>query len=290
MRRHPIIAGCAIVTFLALILLVVATVIWGPGDKSGFFSGGKVAVVEIKGVIFESREILKELHEHRRNDSIRAIVVRIDSPGGAVGPSQEIYATLKEIDVEKPVVVSMGAVAASGGYYIALGSRKIVANPGTITGSIGVIIEISNIEGLMKWAKIRQEIIKSGPYKDIGSPFRSLTNDERDKLQAFVDDIFNQFVDAVATNRKLEKEEVLKLADGMIYSGRQALDLGLIDKLGALDDAIRIAAQEAGIEGEPSVVYPSEKGKWKQLLEGEIPALKGIIPWEGIRVMYLLRL
>ena len=292
MRRHPIIAGCAIIIAVTLIVSVFATVFFGPksGKKPSIFSSGKIALVEIKGVILESRDILDELEEHRKNSDIRAVVVRIESPGGAVGPSQEIYSTLKQLDQEKPVIASMGSVAASGGYYIALGARKIVANPGTVTGSIGVIVEVSNIEDLMKWAKIRQEVIKSGPYKDIGSPFRPMTDEERKMLGDFVDDVYDQFVATVVQSRKLKKEDVLKLANGMIYTGKRALELKLIDKLGTLDDAVKTAAKEAGIEGEPEVVYPEKRSFLRQFLESRFRGFQNIIPWEGIRVMYLFRL
>jgi len=292
MRRHPILVGCAILIAVILIMSVSATVFFGPesGKRKSFFSSGKVALVEIKGVILDSRDIMDELEDHRKNSDIKAVVVRIDSPGGSVGPSQEIYSTLKQLDKEKPVIVSMGSVAASGGYYIALGARKIVANPGTVTGSIGVIVEISNLEDLMKWAKIRQEVIKSGPYKDIGSPFRPMTDEERKILGDFVGDVFDQFVTAVAQSRKLKKEDVLKLANGMIYTGKRALELKLIDKLGTLDDAVKIAAKEGGIEGEPEVVYPEKRTFLRELLESRFTGFQNIIPWEGIRVMYLFRL
>ena len=292
MRRHPIIVGCAIIIAAVFVLLMVSTVFFGPpsGQKIHFFSGKKVALVEIKGVILESGDILDELEEHRKNSDIRAVVVRIDSPGGAVGPSQEIYSTLKQLDQEKPVIASMGSVAASGGYYIALGARKIIANPGTVTGSIGVIVEISNIEDLMKWAKVRQEVIKSGPYKDIGSPFRSMTDEERQILKDFVGDVYDQFVTAVEKSRKIKKVEVLKLANGMIYTGKHALDLKLIDQLGTINDAIKVAAKEAGIEGEPEVVPPIKRTFLRQLMEGQFKGFENIIPWEGIRVMYLFRL
>jgi len=277
MKRHPILAGCAVIIGI-LLVFVLAAVLFGPSSREG------------KGVILENREILRELERRRKNEDILAVVVRIDSPGGAVGPCQEIYSTLKRLDKKKPVIASMGAVAASGGYYIALGARKIVANPGTVTGSIGVIIEVSNIEGLMEWAKIQQEIIKSGPYKDIGSPFRKITSEERDKLQNLVDDMFDQFVSVVEKNRKMKKDEALKLADGSIYTGRQAFELGLVDELGPMEDAIMIAAAEAGMEGEPGVDYPPHPTLWRQLFGGEIKTFNGLIAWEGIRAMYLMRM
>jgi len=295
MRKHPIIAGCAIIFVVALATLVVLVSIFAPGSGDSSFTflpGAKVAVVEIKGVIMESRDILTTLDDYRKDGNIRAIVIRIDSPGGAVGPSQEIYSTLKEIDKEKPVIASMGAVAASGGYYIALGARKILANPGTVTGSIGVIMEIINLEKFMEWAKVDQQVIKSGKYKDFGNPFRPLTESERQKLQDFVDQVHAQFVKAVENSRKLSHDQVLKVADGMIFSGEKAKELGLVDLIGTLNDAIDLAAKEAGIEGKPEVVYPSPPSVWRQLARGEINMagmFRGTIPLEGIRAMYLMR-
>ncbi len=295
MRKHPIIAGCAIIFGVVLITLVILVSVFAPGYKQStvaFLPGSKVAVVEIKGIILESRDILTTLEDYRKNRNVKAMVVRIDSPGGAVGPSQEIYSTIADIDKEKPVIASMGAVAASGGYYIALGARKILANPGTITGSIGVIMEISNLKELMKWAKIDQEVIKSGKYKDLGSPFRSLTEKERKKLQNFVDQVHEQFVRAVEKSRDLSHDQVLKIADGMIFSGEKAVSLGLIDRIGTLKNAIELAAEEAGIEGEPEVVYPSPPSVWRQLARGEFSMtdmFRGTIPPEGVRAMYLMR-
>jgi protease-4 len=222
-------------------------------------SGGKVAVVDIEGIISESREIINRLHTLRDDDKVKAIVLRIDSPGGTVGPAQEIHAELIKLQKLKPVVTSMGSVAASGGYYIAAATQKIFANPGTITGSIGVLVEAANFEELLAKVGLRSEVIKSGAYKDTLSPTRTMQADERSLIQAVVDNIHAQFVKAVAEGRSLPREKVLAIADGRILSGEQALEAGLIDELGNLYDAIESAADLAGLEGEPDVLYPPEK-------------------------------
>ncbi|PLY06689.1 MAG: signal peptide peptidase SppA, partial [Desulfuromonas sp.] len=221
--------------------------------------GEKVGVVEVRGAILSSESLIDDLITFRDNDSVKAIVLRIDSPGGGVAPSQEVHEEVVRTLQSKPVVVSMGSVAASGGYYIAAPCSRIVANPGSLTGSIGVIMEFTNIEQLMQKVGLYNEVVKSGKHKDIGSPVRPMTPDDRALLQGVIDDVHRQFVDAVASGRKLPREEVAPLADGRIFTGRQARDLGLVDELGNLEDAIRLAASLGGIEGEPDVVYPAEE-------------------------------
>lgn len=248
---------------------------------------GRVAVVPVEGVITSSRDVVDQLDGFRKDKEVRAVVVRIESPGGAVGPSQEIYDAVRRLDKEKPVVSSMGAVAASGGYYIAVGARKIVANPGTITGSIGVIIEFTNLEGVMQWAKIRPEVIKSGKYKDIGSPFRQITDDEKRLIQGLVDDVYGQFVQAVVERRKLDREKVENLANGMIYSGKQALDSGLVDELGDLFTAVELAGKLAKISGEPKVIYPPKPSKLWDLFGDAGAFIDRLSGFSNIRIMYL---
>ncbi len=217
---------------------------------------GDLALVRIEGVILDSKEILDQLKRYRKDDSLRAIVLRVDSPGGAVVPSQEIYREVRAIRDEgkKKIVASMGTVAASGGYYIAAGTERIVANPGTLTGSIGVIMELPNIEGLLSKIGVRAVTIKSGERKDTGSPFRKMSVEERALLQSVLDDVHAQFIEAVASSRSLPEKEVRALADGRIFTGRQAKEKRLVDDLGGLDDAIKIAAEMAGIKGEPRLV------------------------------------
>ena len=224
-------------------------------------SRAKVGVVPIEGVIgldVQSKNVIEQLEKFRKNPAVKAIVVRISSPGGSVGPSQEIYDKIREISKEKKTVASMGDVAASGGLYVACGASKIVANPGTITGSIGVIIEFPNWQKLADKIGITQAVIKSGEFKDIGNPNRPLTEAEKALLQGVIDDVYHQFLQAVSTGRGMGREKVEPYADGRIFSGRQAKRLGFVDELGGLETAVRLAGKLAGIKGEPAVVYPEK--------------------------------
>jgi protease-4 len=244
--------GAVFLFFLALVYAIGHLV----GRPSRLPIGAKVGVVEVEGVIGSSKETIEQLIDFRDDDTVKAIVLRIDSPGGGVGPSQEIYEEVKKAVEVKPLVVSMGSVAASGGYYIAAPAQRIVANPGTITGSIGVIMEFTNFQDLLGKIGLKNQVIKSGEHKDIGSPTRPMTEEDRRILQTLIDDVHQQFIDAVAEGRKLAPEKARALADGRIFSGRQAKQYGLVDELGNLQDAIGAAADLAGIEGEPNVVYP----------------------------------
>ena len=223
------------------------------------WGGERVGVVKLEGTIVSSEPVVEKIVKFRKDDSIKAIVLRINSQGGMVAPSQEIYQEVKKTCEEKTVVVSMESVAASGGYYVACAADTIVANPGTLVGSIGVILQLENIEELLKKIGLKSRVIKSGKYKDIGSMTRPMTKEEETILQEFSDDIYNQFIDAVAVGRGIERADVLKMADGRIFTGAQALKLGLIDTLGSLQDAITLAGEIAGIEGEPKVIYPKKK-------------------------------
>lgn len=263
----------AIFLFFMLIVLVLSR--WtGPG----FFAtlGDKVAVLEISGPIINSQRPVELLENYRKDNSVKAIVVRVDSPGGGVGASQEIYEEIRKTAEIKPLVISMGGVAASGGYYLAAPATRIVANPGTITGSIGVIMGVTNIQELLGKIGLRSEIVKSGEFKDIGSPLRPWTEPERSLLQGVIKDVHQQFIAAVATGRGMTEEEVALLADGRIFTGRQALAAGLVDELGNLPDAIRVAATLAGIDGEPKLVHPPNErsGVLDYLLEGTIGHLQ----------------
>jgi protease-4 len=241
-----------------MIISVAALFLFGKRDST-FEFGEKVGVVEIQGVITDAKPIVSQLKKFRKNEAIKAIVLRIDSPGGGVGPSQEIYSEVKKTTGEKKVVASMGAIAASGGYYVAAAADHVMANPGTITGSIGVVIEFANVEELFKKIGLSAYVIKSGEYKDVGSPLRKMTPKERKLLQGFIDNVYEQFVTAVAEGRQMPEKEVRAIADGRIFSGEQAHELGLLDSLGSMEDAIALAAQLGGIEGDPSVVYAEEK-------------------------------
>ncbi len=219
----------------------------------------KIAIVEIKGVILDPQPVIEKLVKFRKNEKVKAIVLRIDSPGGGVGPSQEIYGEIKKVRREKKVLASMGSVAASGGYYVACAADKIIANPGSITGSIGVIVESLNVEELMQKLGLQAMVIKSGRHKDIGSPTRKMTEEERKLLQEVLDNVHEQFIQAVAEGRKLPVEQVRKLADGRIFSGDQAKSLGLVDELGNLEDTLAVAKKLAGIKGEAEIIYPEKK-------------------------------
>jgi len=278
-RRLGLISGILIgVIFLALLLFALVS------DRPGRFSflkRGKVGVIEVEGVITDSRELLERIDGFRKEPSIRAVVVRIDSPGGAVAPVQEVYAEVLRLREEKPVVASLGSVSASGGYYVACAAERIFANPGTLTGSIGVLIELFNLEGLLEWARIEPKTIKSGRFKDIGSPLRRMTREEEESFQRLVDGIHGQFVRAVAESRGLPEEKVQEIAHGGVFSGEEALELGLVDELGGFRRAVEHVAAEVGITGEPVLVYP----------HGRFPRLRdlvgAVLPARLIRVQFL---
>ncbi|MBI4691770.1 MAG: signal peptide peptidase SppA [Nitrospirae bacterium] len=219
----------------------------------------------------DSKNAVDEIKGHIKDASIKAIILRVDSPGGAVGPSQEIYEEVKKATSKKKIVVSMGSIAASGGYYISAPATRIIANPGTLTGSIGVIMEIPNLEGLMNKIGVKTEVIKSGKHKDIASVFRKMGKEERVILQGVLDDVHEQFIKAVSDGRNIPFDKVKEIADGRIFTGRQALDAGLVDKLGTLEDAVGIAAKLAGIKGEPEIVSKKEKFSIIDILRGKFP-------------------
>lgn len=250
--------------------------------------GDKVALVRVTGVILDSTDVIDELKEYANNSSIKAIILRIDSPGGAVAPSQEIYEEIIKIKEKKKVIVSMGTVAASGGYYIAAPADKIVANAGTLTGSIGVIMEIPNISGLMQKIGVETQVIKSGEHKDIASMFKSLRPEEKQILQNVLDDVHNQFIRAVSDGRKKKFEDIKKLADGRIFTGKMAKELGLVDELGNLQDAIMLAGKLSGIKGEPEVVQKKEKFSFMEILKGEFPAKLMNNVFQGVSLKYLM--
>jgi len=263
MRKRPFLMALLVLGAIFLFFIGMVYVLSGlSGRSTGLPLGERVGVIEIKGILDGSETTIDHLLSFKKDDSIKAIVLRIDSPGGGVGPSQEIYEEIQKTVKVKPVVVSMGSIAASGGYYVAAPSARIFANPGTITGSIGVILEFTNFQELLEKIGLKSQVIKSGAHKDIGSPVRPMTAEEREILQSMIDDVHRQFVQAVAQGRNLDVEKVERLADGRIFSGRQALDLGLVDELGNLQDAIRAAATMGGIMGEPKVVYPPREKPW----------------------------
>ncbi|MEW6725923.1 signal peptide peptidase SppA [Desulforudis sp. 1088] len=273
----------AVVLGVALLSIVVAAVIGARNGAPGAYGAGgeAVGVVSIEGMIVGSApsgpfasnasadDIVERLDMAREDDAIKAVVLRMNSPGGSAAASQEIADAVTRLrESGKVVVVSMSDVAASGAYWIACRADTIVANPATITGSIGVILETVQVQELYGKLGISNEVFKSGPHKDMGSPTRPVTEQERAIFQGMVDDIYHQFVDVVAQGRDLSRERVLQLADGRIYTGRQAEGLGLVDELGGLEDAIRIAADRAGIKGEPRVVEIGVPDFWSWLSSG----------------------
>ena len=253
--------GIALGLFLVM-LFAIAFFLFGDPQM---LPGDKVALIEITGAIFSSQRVLDELDKYSDDDSIKAIVLRIDSPGGVVAPVQEIHRGLTKI--QKTIVVSMGATAASGGYYVACAADWIFANPGTLTGSIGVIMQFPKYGELMKKIGVEREVIKSGSYKDASSPYRKLTPEERELFQETIDDVYDEFVDMIVEGRKhrdLSREQVQEIADGRLMSGRQALEKKLVDQMGGLSDAIEYAGELGGIVGKPRVIRTKSR---RSLLE-----------------------
>lgn len=248
-----------VVSLVLLFALCVGIVTALVGDGDGLGGGDGVGLVELKGVIVDGQEMVKQLNEMKKEKRVKAVVLRVDSPGGVVGPSQEIFAAVRGLAKVKKVVVSMGSVAASGGYYVSAPATVIYANPGTITGSIGVLMKFSNIEGLMDKVGMKAFTIKTGKFKDTGSPARTMTAEEREMLQGVIDSTHAQFVKAVAEGRKLPVDQVSAIADGRIFSGEQALALKLVDRLGTLQDAVEEAGRLGGIKGEPELIRPHKK-------------------------------
>ena len=257
MKKRPILLATLTIAGIFLVFLLLALLLGRSGSSPDLVSiGEKIGVIEVLGPITSADDFNRQIIEFRDNTSIKAVILRIDSPGGAVGPSQEIYAEIVKLQKKKPVVVSMGSVAASGGYYIAAPADRLFANPGTITGSIGVIMSFPNYEGLMEKVGLSSVVVKSGRFKDIGSASRPFSADERKLLQALIDDVHAQFVEAVSAGRDMPVERVRELSDGRIFSGRQALEVGLIDELGGFQVAVRYTAKLVGLGDDPKLVYP----------------------------------
>lgn len=239
---------------LVLLVFILRLAFWSlRGERLAI--GPKVAVVKVEGPIFSAQATVRSLDRYAERGDVKAVVLRIESPGGGVAASQEIYERVKSLDAVKPVVASMGGIAASGGYYIALGCRRIMANPGTITGSIGVIMEYPVATELLDKVGLEMETIKSGALKDAGSPTRPPTEADRAYFQKVIDNLHKQFVRAVVESRRLEESQVTSLANGQVFTGEQSLTLGLIDTLGTLEEAIALAGELSGISGKPNVLW-----------------------------------
>ncbi|MBL7179050.1 MAG: signal peptide peptidase SppA [Desulfobacterales bacterium] len=259
-RRHPYLFFILIFTSVIAVAMIGMSLLFVLGARTSDFEfGEKVGIIEINGIIADAQKAIHNLKRFREDDSIKAIVVRIDSPGGAVGPSQEIFREIRKTSNKKKVIASMGAIAASGGYYVAAGTDGIVANPGTITGSIGVIMGFTNYQELLQKIGLVPIVVKSGEFKDMGSPVRSMTAEEHKILKSFAEKIHRQFIMDIVEGRKLDRAKVESLADGRIFTGEESKDLGLVDRLGNLEDAIEWAGRLGGIKGKISAVYAREK-------------------------------
>jgi len=251
---------------ILLIVCIIAAVVLFVTGISGMFTGGsRIGVVEVEGTIADLKDVMADIVRFKEDDSIKGVIVRINSPGGAVGPTQEAASELKKLKEKKKVYVSMGSVCASGGYYIAAVGERLYANPSTITGSIGVIMQQTVVEDLMKKIGVQSNTIKAGAMKDVGNPFRRMTDSERQYLQNIIDSIHTQFIKDVAAGRGMNIDKVRELADGRIYTGLQAKEAGLIDNIGTFYDTVDAMKTTLGIKGKPDLVYgkrPFAPLKW----------------------------
>lgn len=229
-------------------------------ESEGGSGKGKIAIVNLDYTIISSESIVRQFKKFGEDKSIKAIILRVNTPGGGVAASQEMYEAIRRVrDAGKPVVVSISSLGASGGYYAACGGNIIVADPGSLVGSIGVIINLMNLQGLADKIGVKETIIKSGELKDAGNPLRELNEKDREYFQDIVDDSFDQFLDVVSNSRKMDKEKLKEYATGRVFTGRQAKEIGLVDSLGTLEDAVKIAGNMAGIEGEPTIIKERER-------------------------------
>lgn len=318
MEKKNLILGLIFLYFLSLIAAIylisqstkrvipkTVTGKWAPFREEAVISKEQIAVIKIYGPIGLSRglgvpvgvdvdRLIKKLQNIREKPEIKGVVLKIDSPGGSVASVQEIYSEIKKLrEREKIVVASLGDVCASGGYYLACGADKIVANPGTLTGSIGVILELANLEELFKKIGVKIETIKSGRHKDIGSYARKLTPEEKEILQNLINDAYEQFINVIIEGRNIERGKVLQFADGRIFTAQHGLELGLIDKLGTAEEAINLTAELAGIKGKPKIVTEFEP--WEKILdffqprsEREKITLPEILRKQKVRFEYIL--
>ena len=277
MRRHPVIFGIFLLFLIVTVFFLLVYVLGSlTEDRHSFALDNKVGIVKVEGFIGDTRDVVEQLNQFGKDDAIKAVVLRIDSPGGGVASSQEIYAAVTDLKKKKKVITSMGSLAASGGYMVACATDKIVANPGTMTGSISAVMHFANAQELLKKLGLKASAVKSGKFKDIGSPVREMTAEERALIQELVDDIYDQFLDMVARDRNIPKENLRKIADGRIFTGRQAQKLGLVDYLGDMGYAVTLAGEMSGIKGKPEVVYPKRKGSrfWDYLFREMFTALE----------------
>jgi protease-4 len=256
------------IIIIAVIIVVLLGIVFGINMRGQFY-GGNVGVVEINNIIYSSKNIVSDLKTFGDDPSIKAIILRINSPGSVVAASQEIYDMVKRQQEKKPIITSMESVAASGAYYLALPSDIIVANPGTITGSIGVIMEWPVLEKLLQKIGIEYEVVKSKEHKDIGASYRRLTESEKQLMQALVSDVYDQFVTVTAEHRGMPRDSVLKYADGRVFTGRQAQELGFVDSLGSFELAVEIAGHLIGVP-KPNLVYAPKRLRLIDILAGPL--------------------
>ena len=278
-KKHPILFVIGILCAVILVMGIAMALIlsWlGPSKSLSF--GDRIGVISVEGVILDPEPVLKQLAEFKKDSRIKAIILRVNSPGGSVGPSQEIYREIRKTNQTKKVIASMSSLAASGGYYIAAGADKIVANPGTLSGSIGVIMEFVQLEDLFKKLGVGLEVVKTGEFKDIGSPHRKMSERDRELIAGLTQEIQTQFVEAVAQGRNLPVEKVREVADGRVLSGARCKELGLVDQLGNFMDAVDLAKQVSGIEGEVTLVYARKSRGllWSLLFDDSAESLYGL--------------
>ena len=265
----PIIAGLLLFSTIALLTFWLMVRNTEKKEVVMFHgSSDEIAVVDVKGVIIESEDVVRQLKKFDDDRSVVAIILRVDSPGGSVSASQEIYEEVRKIrESNKIIVVSMGSMAASGGYYVSCGATKIVANAGTLTGSIGVISQFMEYDSLMNKIGITMNTIKSGKMKDVGNPYRKMTPEDKEYFQTLMDNVHHQFIAMVQSERKIDHDTLVKYADGRVFTGEQALHLGLVDTLGSFEDAVNYAADLAGIQGKPSIIKEEKEKERTSLLD-----------------------
>jgi protease-4 len=285
--RRALVLGASLVIYLVVVVLFAATLrSLAQSGTEGFALGPRVALVELDGVILDTGELIRDLRQHRDNPWVKAVVIRINSPGGVVAPTQELHTALLRVrESGKPVVASLGSVAASGGYYVAVAADRIYASPGTLTGSIGVIMQLANLESLFKKVGVDWVVVKAGALKDLGNVARPMTPEERRVLQALLDDVHGQFIAAVSEGRKLDRPSVMTIADGRIFSGAQAHANRMVDELGGLEDAINGAAELAGLPAPPKILMPRRRfsiGDWLRSAVG-LPDLSALVRLGSLR-------
>lgn len=267
-QRHPFLFGFLLI-LVAMVLFTGAMATFRHFSSSGAFGGSRIGVVRIEGMITDARKTLEWITRLQDDASVRGVLVRVDSPGGAVAPSQELHDAIKRLATHKPVVVSMGSLAASGGLMVSTGATRVVANPATITGSIGVKMELPNVQGLMDKLGVGRQTIVSGDLKDAGSPFRAMTEAERVYFQSVIMEMYEQFVTMIAADRNIPVEKVKGFADGRILTGSQALELGLVDKLGGQAVAFDLLLALCDVKDEkPALLEQPKERSWaRELLE-----------------------